>query len=58
MSDNGFNPTNFITAVDTKGCKKSTWILEEEGKVFTITMWGSLGKSRIESKSQSLVLFP
>ena len=32
-----------------------TWTTEEEGKVFSIAIGGSLGKSQIESKGQFLV---
>jgi len=58
MSNNGFDPENFITEAHAKGYKQVTWIAVEEGKVFTIAIRGSIGESTIKSKSQSLVFVP
>jgi len=51
MSNNSFNPINFIIEVSTKDCKQMTWTAEEEGKVFTV----AIGKSKIEPKCQSSI---
>ena len=34
------------------------WMIEEEGKVFTTAIGGSIEESRIESKSQSFISIP
>ena len=57
ISNRGFDLVNFIIEAKTKRCKQLTWVIEEEGKVFTIAIGGSLGESRIESKSKSLISF-
>ena len=46
MSNNGFNPANFTTKVQDVGYKQLTWIAEEEGQVFIITIGGSLRSPR------------
>ena len=58
LSNSGFDPTNFITKAQADGRKKLTWTTEEKGKVFTVAIGGSLGESKIESKSHSLASMP
>jgi len=38
MTNHGFNLANLITEGDAKDYKQVSWIVEEEGEVFTIAI--------------------
>ena len=58
MFNSELDLANFIAKVQVEGCKRLTWIVKQEGELFVVAIKGTLGESKIGSKSQSLADVP